>query len=228
MTNVKVLVIDDEPRTLQTLQITLSARGYAVSTAATGAGGLLTAAQQQPDVVILDIDLPDMSGVEVLISLRRWMTAPVLVLSARAEVRDKVEALDAGADDYVAKPFAMEELLARLRAAQRRGAAAAQTNQPVVETAAFTVDLSAKTVIKHGTEVHLTRTEWCILETLVRNRGKLVGREELLTRTRGTADAIGTNYLRVYLGHLRRKLEDEPSHPHHLLTENGMGYRFQP
>lgn len=137
------------------------------------------------------------------------MIAPVLVLSGRADVHDKFEALDAGADDYLVKPFAMEEFLARLRAVVRRGAVTAETNHPVVETAALTVDLSAMRVIKHGTEVHLTRTEWRILETLVRNRGKLVGREELLMKARGAMAAIGTNYLRVYLGHLRRKLEDD-------------------
>ena len=223
----RVLVIDDEPQILRALQINLSARGYEVTTAATGAGGLRAAAEQRPDVVILDVGLPDMSGADVLIGLRCWMTAPVLVLSGRAEVHDIVQALDAGADDYLTIPFAMEEFLARLRAVVRRGAATAEANQPVVETAAFTVDLSAMRVIKHGTEVHLTRTEWRILETLVRNRGKLVGREELLTKTRGPIDAPVTNYLRVYLGHLRRKLEDDPSHPRHLLTETGMGYRFQ-
>jgi two-component system, OmpR family, KDP operon response regulator KdpE len=223
----KVLVIDDEPQILRVLRINLSARGYKVTTATTGAGGLRAAAKQHPDVVILDIGLPDMSGIEVLTGLRRWMTAPVIVLSARTEVSDTVEALDAGADDYLTKPFAMEEFLARLRAAVRRGAAAAEIGEPVIETAAFTVDLWAKRVTKNGTEVHLTPTEWCILEILVRSRGRLVGREELLTQTRGRIDPAQTNYLRVYLANLRRKLEDDPSHPNHLLTEAGMGYRFQ-
>ncbi len=223
----KVLVIDDEPQIRRALRINLSARGYKVTTAATGAGGLRAAAKQHPDVVILDIGLPDMSGIEVLTGLRGWMTAPVIVLSARNEVSDTVEALDAGADDYLTKPFAMEEFLARLRAAVRRGAAAAEIGEPVIETAAFTVDLWAKRVTKNGTEVHLTPTEWCILEILVRSRGRLVGREELLTETRGRIDPAQTNYLRVYLANLRRKLEDDPSHPNHLLTEAGMGYRFQ-
>ena len=223
----KVLVIDDERQILRVLRINLSARGYEVTTAATGARGLRAAAKQHPDVVILDIGLPDMSGIEVLTALRGWMTAPVIVLSARTEVSDTVEALDAGADDYLTKPFAMEEFLARLRAAVRRGAAGAEIGEPVIETAAFTVDLWAKKVTKKGTEVHLTPTEWCILEMLVRNRGRLVGREELLTETRGRIDPAQTNYLRVYLASLRRKLEDDPSHPNHLLTEAGMGYRFQ-
>jgi len=223
----KVLVIDDEPQLRRVLRINLSARGYKVTTATTGAGGLRAAAQQHPDVVILDIGLPDMSGIEVLTGLRGWMTAPVIVLSARTEVSDTVAALDAGADDYLTKPFAMEEFLARLRAAVRRGAAAAEIGEPVIETAAFTVDLWAKTVTKNGTKVHLTPTEWCILEILVRSRGRLVGREELLTQTRGRIDPAQTNYLRVYLANLRRKLEDDPSHPNHLLTEAGMGYRFQ-
>jgi two-component system, OmpR family, KDP operon response regulator KdpE len=222
-----VLVIDDEQLLLRSLRINLAARGYQVVTACTGAAGLRVAAAQHPTVVVLDIGLPDMSGVEVLRALRGWMTAPVLVLSARTDLRDKVEALDAGADDYLTKPFDMEEFLARLRAAVRRAAAPAEIAEPVVETAAFTVDLWTKKVIKNGCEVHLTRTEWGILEVLVRNRGRLVDRESLLNEVRGPFHEATTNYLRVYLAQLRRKLEDDPSHPSHLLTEAGMGYRFQ-
>ncbi|MGO9349523.1 MAG: response regulator [Mycobacterium sp.] len=224
----RVLVIDDEPLLLRTLRINLAARGYQVVTTGTGAAGLRAAATQHPEVVVLDIGLPDVSGIEVLKILRSWMTAPVLVLSGRTDAGDKVEALDAGADDYLTKPVDMEELLARLRAAVRRAAAPAEIAEPVVETAAFTVDLWEKKVIKNGREVHLTPTEWGILEVLVRNRGRLVDRESLLNEIRGPFHEAATNYLRVYLGQLRRKLEDDPSHPTHLLTQAGMGYRFQP
>lgn len=151
----------------------------------------------------------------------------MIVLSARTDSMDKVAALDAGADDYVTKPFGMDEFLARLRAAVRRGAATSEDSEPVVETASFTVDLAAKRVHKNGTEVHLTPTEWGMLEMLVRNRGKLVSREQLLQEVWGPSYATETHYLRVYLAQLRRKLEDDPSHPRHLLTEAGMGYRFQ-
>lgn len=223
-----VLVIDDEPQILRALRINLSARGYEVVTAASGAAALRAAAERRPDVVVLDLGLPDMSGIEVLAGLRGWMSAPVIVLSARTDPTDKVEALDAGADDYVTKPFGMDEFLARLRAAVRRGAAlASDTAQPVVHTDAFTVDLTAMRVTRHGVTVHLTPTEWGMLEKLVRNPGKLVGQEELLNEVWGPGHAKETHYLRVYLAQLRRKLEDDPSHPQHLLTEPGMGYRFQ-
>lgn len=223
----RVLVVDDEPQILRALKINLSVRGYEVVTAATGSGALRAAAEQRPDVVILDLGLPDISGIEVLAGLRGWLTVPVIVLSARTDSADKVEALDAGADDYVTKPFGMDEFLARLRAAARRNAAAAEIDQPIVETSSFTVDLAAKKVTKNGGEVHLTPTEWGMLEMLVRNRGKLVGRDELLTQVWGPAYAKETQYLRVYLAQLRRKLEDDPSNPKHLLTEAGMGYRFE-
>jgi two-component system, OmpR family, KDP operon response regulator KdpE len=222
----RVLVIDDEKQILRALRINLSVRGYEVFTAATGAEALRVAADHRPEVVILDLGLPDMSGIEVLEGLRGCLTAPVIVLSARTDSSDKVEALDAGADDYVTKPFGMDEFLARLRAAVRRGAKV-EVDEPVVETDSFTVDLAAKKVIKDGAEVHLTPTEWGMLEMLVRNRGKLVGREELLKEVWGPAYAKETHYLRVYLAQLRRKLEANPSQPRHLLTEAGMGYRFQ-
>jgi two-component system KDP operon response regulator KdpE len=168
-----------------------------------------------------------MDGIEVLAGLRGWTSAPVIVLSARTDSADKVEALDAGADDYVTKPFGMDELLARLRAAVRRGATDSDASAPVVTTDSFTVDLAAKRVTKRGHTVHLTPTEWGMLEMLVRNRGKLVGRRELLREVWGPSYATETHYLRVYLAQLRRKLEDDPSRPKHLLTEAGMGYRFQ-
>jgi two-component system KDP operon response regulator KdpE len=223
----RVLVIDDEPQILRALRINLSVRGYEVTTAATGAAALRAAAETRPDVIVLDLGLPDIDGSEVLAGLRGWMNAPVIVLSARSDPAEKVAALDAGADDYVTKPFGMDEFLARLRAALRRSAAAADTDEPVIETDSFTVDLNAKKVLRHGAEVHLTPTEWGILEMLVRNPGKLIGREELLREVWGPAYAKEGHYLRVYLAQLRRKLEDDPPHPRHLLTESGMGYRFE-
>jgi two-component system KDP operon response regulator KdpE len=219
-------VVDDEPQILRALRINLSVRGYEVITAATGAAALRAAAEKHPDVVVLDLGLPDMDGIDVLAGLRGWSQSPVIVLSARTDSADKVEALDAGADDYVTKPFGMDELLARLRAAVRRSAATAESGNPVVETASFVVDLAAKKVTKQGHDIHLTPTEWGVLEMLVRNQGKLVGRRELLREVWGPSYATETHYLRVYLAQLRRKLEDDPSHPKHLLTEAGMGYRF--
>ncbi|MEU1427598.1 response regulator [Nocardia sp. NPDC005746] len=224
---IKVLVVDDEPQILRALRINLSVRGYEVTTASTGAAALRAAAEKHPEVIILDLGLPDMDGIEVLGGLRGWTTTPVIVLSARTDSSDKVEALDAGADDYVTKPFGMDELLARLRAAVRRSAVTADTPEPVIETASFTVDLAAKKVTRHGRDVHLTPTEWGVLEMLVRHQGKLVGRRELLREVWGPSYATETHYLRVYLAQLRRKLEDDPSQPKHLLTEAGMGYRFQ-
>ncbi len=227
MTKTRVLVIDDEPQILRALRINLSVRGYDVLTAATGADALRAAAEHPPDVVILDLGLPDMSGIAVLEGLRGWLSVPVIVLSARTDSADKVEALDAGADDYVTKPFGIDEFLARLRAAVRRAAVPASLDEPVVATASFIVDLAARKVTRAGVEVHLTPTEWGMLEMLVRNRGKLVGREELLREVWGPGYAKETHYLRVYLAQLRRKLEDDPAHPRHLLTETGMGYRFE-
>jgi two-component system KDP operon response regulator KdpE len=216
----RVLVVDDDPQLLRALRINLSVRGYEVITAPTGSRALALAAQHPPQVVILDLGMPDISGIEVLAGLRGWLTAPVLVLSARSDSSDKVEALDAGADDYMTKPFGMDELLARLRAAVRRATVATGADNPVVETKSFVVDLSAKKVIKNGAEVHLTPTEWGMLEMLVRNNGKLVGREELLREVWGPKYATETHYLRVFLAQLRRKLEDDPSHPAHLRHES--------
>jgi two-component system KDP operon response regulator KdpE len=223
----RVLVVDDEPQILRALRINLSARGFEVTTAVDGASALRAAAERNPEVVVLDLGLPDMDGTEVLAGIRGWSTVPVIVLSARTDSADKVDALDAGADDYITKPFGMDELLARLRAAVRRGAAATEEDLPVVETASFTVDLAAKKVVRGGAEVHLTPTEWGMLEVLVRHRGKLVGQKALLQEVWGPAYATETHYLRVYLAQLRRKLEPEPARPRHLLTEAGMGYRFQ-
>ncbi|MYR08315.1 response regulator [Gordonia sp. SID5947] len=225
--HVRVLVVDDEPQLLRALRINLNARGFAVTTASNGTDALTIAARTDPQVVVLDLGLPDLDGLTVLEGLRGWTNVPVIVLSARSDAADKVAALDAGADDYVTKPFGMEEFLARLRAAVRRGAASVDgTATPVVEAGGFVVDLVAKAVTREGAPVHLTPTEWGILEILVRNEGKLVGQKEILTAVWGPTYVTQTNYLRVYLASLRRKLEDDPTRPKNLLTESRMGYRF--
>lgn len=223
----RVLVVDDEPQLLRALRINLNARGFAVTTAATGAAALTAAARENPHVVVLDLGLPDIDGLTVLEGLRGWTTVPVIVLSARTDAADKVVALDSGADDYVTKPFGMEEFLARLRAALRRGAVSNATSKaPVVDAGAFVVDLAAKQVTRGEVPVHLTPTEWGILEMLVRHEGKLVSQGDILTTVWGPGYLGQSNYLRVYLASLRRKLEEDPAHPRHLLTEAGMGYRF--
>jgi two-component system KDP operon response regulator KdpE len=224
----KVLVVDDEPQIVRALRINLAARGYQVATAGDGESALRAAAELKPDVVVLDLGLPDLDGTEVITGLRGWSTVPIIVLSARTDSGDKVDALDAGADDYVTKPFGMDELLARLRAAVRRSAVSAHgPEEAVVETASFRVDLAAKKVLRDGKEVHLTPTEWGVLEVLVRNKGRLVTQKQLLQEVWGPAYAAETHYLRVYLAQLRRKLEPQPSQPRHLVTESGMGYRFE-
>jgi len=197
-----------------------------VDVAPTGRAALTLAAERQPDVVILDLGLPDLDGFDVIRGLRGWSQVPILVLSARQDSADKVEALDLGADDYVTKPFGMDELLARLRAAVRR--AVPGEDVPVLVTDDFTVDLAAKRVIRDGVDVRLTPTEWHLLEVLVRGSGRLVTQRQLLQEVWGPAYQRETNYLRVYLAQLRRKLEPDPSRPRHLLTEPGMGYRFEP
>ena len=223
----RVLVVDDDRPLARALAINLSARSYEVDVALTGKEALAAAGRKAPDVVVLDLGLPDIDGLEVLQGLRGWTTVPVLVLSAREDQAEKVAALDAGADDYVTKPFGMEELLARVRAAVRRAAPGAG-EQPVIETPHFTVDLAARRVTTSAGEVRLTPTEWHLLEVLVRNPGRMVGQRQLLQEVWGPAYEKETHYLRVYLAQLRRKLEPDPSHPVHLLTEPGMGYRFEP
>jgi two-component system, OmpR family, KDP operon response regulator KdpE len=222
----RVLVVDDDRQLLRALQITLTARGYAVVPAATGADALAAASAKPPDVVILDLGLPDLDGVAVVEGLRGWSTAPIIVLSARHEERAKVRALDAGADDYVTKPFGMAELLARVRAAARRGSA--PTSGAVVTTDAFTIDLAARRVTTERGEVRLTPTEWHLLEILVRDPDRLITQQQLLQQVWGPAYLTETNYLRVHLANLRRKLEPDPSRPRYLITEPGIGYRFQP
>ncbi|QCO99472.1 response regulator [Arthrobacter sp. 24S4-2] len=221
-----VLIIEDEAQLARAMQINLRAHGYQAITAGFGADGLKLAAQHPVDIVVVDLGLPDMDGVDVIRGIRGWSSVPIIVLSARHASEDKVDALDAGADDYVTKPFGLDELLARLRAASRRSPGQRET--PTVETADFVVDLAARKVVRDGQEVRLTPTEWNILELLVRNAGKLVSQHQLLTQVWGQAYAKETQYLRVYLAQLRRKLEQDPSKPRHLHTEAGMGYRFDP
>ena len=221
----RILVIEDDDGLRRALGINLKAREYEVALAADGSTGLELAAGNPPDGVILDLGLPDMDGTDIIRGLRGWSLAPILVLSARSGQGDKIDALDAGADDYLTKPFGMGELLARLRAALRRGGD--QDQEPVVDAGDFTVDLAAKQVrTGSGEPIHLTPTEWRLLETLVRNEGRLVSQRQLLEEVWGPAYQTESHYLRVYMGQLRRKLEPDPPRPRHLLTEPGMGYRF--
>ena len=222
----RVLVVDDDRPLARALAINLKAHGYDVVVAHDGRAALTEAARARPAVVVLDLGLPDLNGIEVLAGIRGWSAVPVIVLSARSTSAEKVAALDAGADDYVTKPFGMDELLARLRAAIRRADTAPDAG-PVVVTASFTVDLTAKKVIRDGEVVHLTPTEWGMLEMLVRHRGRLVTQAELLREVWGPGYSTESNYLRVYLAQLRRKLEPEPGKPRHLITDQRMGYRFE-
>ena len=222
----KILIADDDPQILRALRITLSARGYDVITAGDGREAVRAAADKHPDLIVLDLGMPGLTGIEVIEAVRGWSSVPILVVSGRSDSHDKVEALDAGADDYVTKPFAADELLARLRALGRRTASA--TDEPVVTFGDVTVDLANHIVTRAGATVRLTPTEWRLLEVLVRNPERLVSRETLLTEVWGPQYTTDTGYLRLYLAQLRKKLEAEPSKPRHLLTEAGMGYRFSP
>lgn len=222
-----ILVVDDDPHIVRALAITLKGQGYAVVTAPDGQSALHSAAQKPVSVIILDLGLPDMDGTAVISALREWSSVPILVLSARHGSSDKVQALDAGADDYITKPFGLDELLARLRVLLRR------RNEPgeditVVTTSSFTVDLDKRQITKSGMDVRMTPTEWNILDILLRNPDKLITQQQLLTEVWGPAYAKEANYLRVYMAQLRRKLETEPGNPRHLITEPGMGYRFVP
>ena len=226
----RVLVVDDEPQILRALAINLRARHYEVFTASTGAGALATAASHPPDLVILDLGLPDIDGVEVVRGLRGWSTAPIIILSGRTESADKVDALDAGADDYLTKPFGVGELMARLRAVSRRAAPA--DVQPTVRFGQITVDLAARRVtVRDGdtvVDIKLTPTEWHLLEVLLRHPGKLLSPGTLLNEVWGPGYETAGGNLRVYMAKLRRKVEADPARPRHLLTEPGLGYRFQP
>lgn len=222
-----VLIVEDDLPLQRALRLTFTAHGYEITTVAEGAAALRMVATRKPDLVVLDLGLPDVDGEEVIAALRGWSAVPIVVLSARLDSLDKVRALDAGADDYVTKPFEMDELLARLRAAARRTVSRDVPGEPVVGTDEFAVDLAGKTVWRGGEQVRLTPTEWSVLEVLVRNRGRMVSQHQLLTDVWGSAYATEKHYLRVYLAQLRRKLEPEPHRPRHLITHPGMGYRFE-
>jgi two-component system, OmpR family, KDP operon response regulator KdpE len=222
----RMLIVDDEQQLLRALSINMRARRYDVETAADGKTALAAASRRPPDLVILDLGLPDMQGVDVVTGLRGWSQVPIIVLSAHNTQADKVAALDAGADDYITKPFGMDELLARVRAALRRTTPTDAV--AVVKTDTFTIDLAGKRASTSSGDVRLTPTEWHLLEILARNPGTLVGQKQLLQEVWGPTYATETNYLRVYMAQLRRKLETDPANPKHLITEPGMGYRFQP
>lgn len=220
----KLLIADDDPQMVRALRITLAAHGYEVVVAADGAAAIAAAAQTHPDLIMLDLGMPRLDGIEVIQALRGWTSVPIIVVSGRTGSADKVEALDAGADDFVTKPFQVDELLARLRALSRRAVAA--NGESVVAFGDVVVDLATKTVTRAGTRVHLTPTEWRMLEHLARHPGALVTRQDLLKEIWGSAQVSDSGYLRLYMSQLRKKLEQEPSVPMHLLTESGMGYRL--
>jgi two-component system KDP operon response regulator KdpE len=223
----RILLIDDDPQLVRALRIALSARGYETDVGPSGRAGLARAESIPPDLVIVDLGLPDIDGVAVVQAIRGWSSVPIIVLSARLSELSKIDALDAGADDYVTKPFAIGELLARIRAALRRGVPVEET--PVVTTAAFTVDLAAKRVSRvDGATVRLTPTEWHLLEVLVRHPDRLISHQQLLHEVWGPQYSSEVNYLRVHMANLRRKLEPDPSRPQYLRTEPGLGYRFVP
>lgn len=224
-----ILVVDDEPQLLRALQVNLQAEGYQVLVALDGMTALEYVENRHPDLIVLDLGLPDINGVDVITKVRRTDSTPIIVLSARHGSEDKVRALDAGADDYVTKPFGLDELLARLRVAERRLTASDGGEQlSVVDAAGFSVDLINRKVTRDGELVRLTPREWAILQLLVRNPGRLITQQQMLKKIWGPAYGSETQYLRVYMGQLRRKLEADPARPRHLLTEAGMGYRFEP
>ena len=223
----RILVVDDEAQIRKALSVNLTARGYDVDLAATGEEALSRAAAHHPDLVLVDIGLPGIDGIEVVEGLRGWTAVPIIVLSVRGAEADKVRALDAGADDYVTKPFGMDEVLARLRAALRRYQPTPE--QPVVETESFIIDLVQKSVrSSDGDNIHLTPTEWAIVESLVRHPGWLITQKQLLQSVWGPQYEHETNYLRVHLAAIRKKLEPEPGRPRYFVTEPGIGYRFNP
>jgi two-component system KDP operon response regulator KdpE len=221
-----ILVVDDEPHLVRTLAINLRARDYSVETAGDGRSALQSFHDARPDLIVLDLGLPDVDGVEVLRRVRQTSDVPVIVLSARTDSVDKVEALDLGADDYVSKPFAMDELLARVRVALRRREDTAGSLVPPVQTPHFTLDFAERRAVVGGTEIRLTPTEWSLLETLARRPGHLVTQKDLLREVWGPGYGRESNYLRVYANQLRRKLEPDPAKPQYVVTEPGQGYRL--
>jgi len=224
----KILIADDDPQILRALRVTLGAQGHEIQTAADGKQTIAAASAHPPDLLILDLGMPHLDGLDVIRTVRAWSPLPILVVSGRTDSADKVDALDAGADDYVTKPFAIDELLARVRALTRRSPTT--VSRPVVTMSGVTIDLAAHAVTRDGqrTAIRLTPTEWKILELLVRNPHRLLTHAALFTEIWGTADVHETGYLRLYIGQLRKKLEPDPAHPVHILTETGMGYRFEP
>ncbi|MEO7125945.1 MAG: response regulator transcription factor [Nakamurella sp.] len=226
----KVLIADDDPQILRALRITLKAKGYDIITAGNGTQAIAAAIDHHPDILMIDLGMPELDGIHVIEAIRGWSNAPILVVSGRTGAADKVEALDAGADDYITKPFSIEELLARLRALTRR--LPQHDNEPVVAIGNITVDLTSHLVVKTvgsvAEQVRLTPTEWQVIGLLIRNPGKLVTRQTLLTEIWGSEHVSDTGYLRLYIAQLRKKIEPEPSRPRYVITEAGMGYRFQP
>ena len=224
----KVLIADDDVQLVRALAVTLAARGYDVVTARDGRAAIDSVITERPDLVLLDLGMPRLDGIGVLEGVRAWSQVPVLVLSGRTDSSDKVDALDAGADDYVTKPFQMDELLARLRALGRRRQAAVD-EAPTIRIGPLVVDLVAKQVTpEEGPAIRLTPTEWRLLEVLVTNPDRLMTREMLLTEVWGPSHGNDSGYLRLYMAQLRRKLEPDAAHPRYLVTESGMGYRFSP
>jgi len=222
----RILIADDDPQFLRALRITLGARGYEVLLARDGQHALEMAIDHKPDIILLDLGMPRLDGVKVIEAVRGWSSAPILVISGRSGSAEKVEALDAGADDYVTKPFSMDELLARIRVLTRRIGQDEVDEEPVVAFGSVWVDLAAHTVTRDGVNVRLTPTEWRVLELLIRNEGRLVTRQTMLSQVWGSEHVTDTGYLRLYISQLRKKLEPEPSRPRYLITDAGMGYRL--
>lgn len=222
-----ILAIEDEPQLVRFLKASLSGHSIRLLSAATGADGLIEASARVPDLILLDLGLPDMDGVEVCRRLREWTRIPVIVLSARGQERDKIEALDAGADDYLTKPFGIGELLARIRAALRHAQRGPGTDLPALAVGSLRIDLAARTVTRDGQEVHLTPHEFKLLAELVKNADRVVTQRQLLKAVWGPGSIEHTHYLRVYMANLRHKLEEEPARPRRLMTEAGVGYRFR-
>ncbi|WP_288782808.1 response regulator [uncultured Cutibacterium sp.] len=222
----RILIADDDPQFLRALRITLGARGYEVLLARDGQHALEMAIDHKPDIILLDLGMPRLDGVKVIEAVRGWSSAPILVISGRSGSAEKVEALDAGADDYVTKPFSMDELLARIRVLTRRIGQDEGDEEPIVAFGSVWVDLAAHTVTRDGANVRLTPTEWRVLELLIHNEGRLVTRQTMLSQVWGSEHVTDTGYLRLYISQLRKKLEPEPSRPRYLITDAGMGYRL--